>query len=364
MLVARERRTAGIACTAQLQLRHPELCPLAGPASQLAEQAQAGLYPLPPLPTAPGDPTLGDLPFKYRRLDKGGALVYSSAEDAARDVDPSSHFDAGFLWVSWDECQTIEGVAVYRIREGSYVRGGGSCKELALPSFRGLAFRDTPRLPFGWVLQDTFTSYTPGSDEALTSHELLRFAVVQVLETQKIGAWDWYRIGDNEWVEQRKLALVQPDTRRPLGVDGERWISVNLYEQTLAAYDQGRMVYATLVSSGLAKWSTRTGVFQVHTKWARDRMSGAFEADHSDYYYLEDVPWVLYFDETRALHGAYWHNGFGYPRSHGCVNLSPADSHWLFDWAEEGTWVHVWDPSGRSPAASEGSGLVLGHLGA
>ena len=78
-------------------------------------------------------------------------------------------------------------------------------------------------------------------------------------------------------------------------------------------------------------------------------MSGATTADRSDYYYLEDVPWTMYFDEKRALHGAYWHNGFGYARSHGCVNLSVGDSRWLYDWANLGDIVYVFDPSGRTP---------------
>jgi lipoprotein-anchoring transpeptidase ErfK/SrfK len=82
-------------------------------------------------------------------------------------------------------------------------------------------------------------------------------------------------------------------------------------------------------------------------------MSGAFEADRSDFYSLEDVPWIMYYDDARALHGAYWHNNFGYQQSHGCVNLAPADAQWLFEWVEEGTWVYVWDPSGETPTDDE-----------
>jgi lipoprotein-anchoring transpeptidase ErfK/SrfK len=141
-------------------------------------------------------------------------------------------------------------------------------------------------------------------------------------------------------------------------VEGDRWISINLYEQTLTVYENSQMVFATMVSSGLDGWWTQPGVFQVYERLASDPMAGAFAADRSDYYYLEDVPWILYFDESRAIHGAYWHNGYGYPRSHGCVNLSPADAQWVYDWAEEGTWVYVFDPSGRTPVdpAQYGSG--------
>jgi lipoprotein-anchoring transpeptidase ErfK/SrfK len=67
------------------------------------------------------------------------------------------------------------------------------------------------------------------------------------------------------------------------------------------------------------------------------------------YYFLEDVPWVLYFDQSRALHGTYWHDQFGTPNSRGCVNLSITDARWFFEFAQEGSWVYVWDPTGETP---------------
>jgi len=109
------------------------------------------------------------------------------------------------------------------------------------------------------------------------------------------------------------------------------------------------MVFATMVSSGIEPFYTRPGLFQIAQKKTSETMTGTFESDRSDFYYLEDVPWTMYFDGDRALHGAYWHSWFGYPLSHGCVNLSTGDSHWLFDWANEGDYVYVWDPSGKTP---------------
>jgi lipoprotein-anchoring transpeptidase ErfK/SrfK len=114
---------------------------------------------------------------------------------------------------------------------------------------------------------------------------------------------------------------------------------VNLFEQTLAAYVGDRMVYATLVSSGLPGWNTPPGLFQVWQKVKAGKMSGA--ENRPDYYFLEDVPWSLYFNQDVALHGAYWHNSFGYKHSHGCVNLAPLDAKWLFEWAPENLWVRV-----------------------
>jgi lipoprotein-anchoring transpeptidase ErfK/SrfK len=132
-------------------------------------------------------------------------------------------------------------------------------------------------------------------------------------------------------------------------VTNNRWIEVNLQEQILSVYDQGRLVFAALVSTGLPGAWTQPGLFQIYLKKEAETMSGAFTADRSDYYYLEDVPWTMYFDHARALHGTYWHNGYGVPRSRGCVNLSPGDAQWIYNWAKDGDWVYVWDPSGQTP---------------
>ena len=117
-----------------------------------------------------------------------------------------------------------------------------------------------------------------------------------------------------------------------------------------AVPDEGdRPVFATLVSSGRAAdgFGTPTGSFRIRTKHVSATMDdpdGGAEA-----YSIEDVPWTMYFDGARALHGAYWRTRFGYPQSHGCVNLSTGDSHWLFNWAVEGDWVYVHDPTGLTP---------------
>ncbi len=177
--------------------------------------------------------------------------------------------------------------------------------------------------------------------------------MVQIYESQEVEGATWYRIGPDEWVADNLLAIVTPDPQRPEGIPEDRWIDINLYEQTLTVYDQGELVFATMASTGLPGWWTQPGVFQVYARLENDDMSGAFAADRSDYYLLEDVPWVLYYDKARAMHGAYWHNGYGLPRSHGCVNLSPTDAHWLYDFAQEGTWVHAWDPSGKTPTDAE-----------
>ena len=111
-----------------------------------------------------------------------------------------------------------------------------------------------------------------------------------------------------------------------------RWIDVNLSTQTLTAYEGSTPVYSALVSTGLPATPTVVGQFRIWTKLRYDDMSGPG-------YYLRDVPYVMYFYRGYGLHGTYWHNNFGTPMSHGCVNLRNTDAGWLFNWASVGTLV-------------------------
>jgi hypothetical protein len=338
-------------CSPQTQLREERRCPDLGPSAGRADLARQGIDPVRPLPIVGLDPALGYVPFSYRKLDGDGTRLYSTAQDAANSSGAAGGFDPGLVWVSWSECQVIHDRAVYLTASG-YIRGGSECKQTEMPSFRGLAFSRTPSGSFGWILGTTEVRTAPGLSAPVVGQRY-RFAREHVFEWAQADDLSWARIGAEAWVAAKDIAAVTPDTTRPEGVEADRWISINLFEQTLAVYEGGRLVFATMISTGLPGWWTQPGTFQVYSKLERDDMSGAFEADRSDYYLLQDVPWVLYYDKARALHGAYWHNGYGYARSHGCVNLSPADAHWIFDWAEEGTYVHVFDPSGQTPTDPE-----------
>jgi lipoprotein-anchoring transpeptidase ErfK/SrfK len=173
--------------------------------------------------------------------------------------------------------------------------------------------------------------------------------VIQIYEVRIVNGVEWYLINFNQWLDRPNVRQVTIDTQTPPGVQADRWIDINLYEQTMAVYDNHELIFAALIATGVDPYFTQPGVFQIYQKKPTETMSGAFEADKSDYYYLEDVPWTMYFDQARALHGAYWRTIFGYPQSHGCINLSIGDSRWLYDWANEGDWVYVHDPSGQTP---------------
>ena len=111
-------------------------------------------------------------------------------------------------------------------------------------------------------------------------------------------------------------------------------IVVNLTDQQVYAYEDGVLLRSVTVSTGLYGTPTVTGDFRIYWKLTSQTMSGPG-------YYLPGVPWVMYFHQGYALHGTYWHNNFGQPMSHGCVNLPTDEAEWFFRWAEVGTPVSV-----------------------
>jgi lipoprotein-anchoring transpeptidase ErfK/SrfK len=116
--------------------------------------------------------------------------------------------------------------------------------------------------------------------------------------------------------------------------NGMRWIDIDLTNQAVYAYEGDVMINSFIVSTGTWLTPTVTGQYKVYVKYRYDDMSGPG-------YFLPDVPYVMYFYKGYGLHGTYWHNNFGTPMSHGCINLRTDDAAWLFDWASIGTVVNV-----------------------
>jgi lipoprotein-anchoring transpeptidase ErfK/SrfK len=135
------------------------------------------------------------------------------------------------------------------------------------------------------------------------------------------------------------LAQAEPETQVLGEADpsAEKRIYVDLSTQTLTAYQGDSLFMSALVSTG--KWGrTPTGEFSIWSKFRATRMSGG---SGSDYYNLPNVPYTMFFSGSGvaanrgfALHGAYWHNNFGHPMSHGCINMRTVDSQKLFNWAD------------------------------
>ncbi len=298
-----------------------------------------------------GPEELGDTTTRYIRLDSENDLnYYYSLERAIFSEVSDGNFRPGYTFAAFESVNEIDGETYYLLTDDTWINGTDVIKEVYPTPFRGVLMNGTtPIRPFGWVVSARLTHVTPGWDSPTSDRMLNRYEFVEVYETETIYGFDWYRIGPDEWVEQRALGLVFPNNTPPTGVENGRWIELNLFEQTTAVYDNEELVFATLTTSGSDAYYTRPGLFKVYSRFEITSMAGGVEADKSDQYYLQGIPWVLYFDDGRGFHGEYWHDHLGYQSSHGCANLSFADSEWLFDWAELGDWVYVWDPSGDTP---------------
>ncbi len=127
-------------------------------------------------------------------------------------------------------------------------------------------------------------------------------------------------------------AISNPD--QPAADASGYWIDIDLGEQMLYAYDGNEIVGSFVVSTGVAAHPTVTGQYYIYVKYLYTDMSGPG-------YYLPDVPYTMYFYSGYGIHGTYWHNNFGVPMSHGCVNMRTSDAEWLFNWASVGTLVNI-----------------------
>lgn len=157
----------------------------------------------------------------------------------------------------------------------------------------------------------------------------------QINPNDKTGVFEEKRI-------EVPLAVLQEDDFRMAGVLGvksdEKRIEVSLFEQKLRAWDGDKLFLETPVSTGLPWWPTPKGEFRIWIKLRATKMEGG---SGRYYYNLPNVPYTMFFENDKiprwkgyGIHGAYWHNDFGTPRSHGCVNLPVDAARKLYYWAD------------------------------
>lgn len=189
---------------------------------------------------------------------------------------------------------------------------------------------------FVWPRGGMVEAYTTNkANGGGVNRQLAARTAVPVLgvENDKAGKPTAYRIGESEWMSAQDVKVFTPLPPPKLLKDGERWIDVDLDAQILVAYEGDTPVYATLVTSGAKDTPTKTGTYRIWRKESEADMNGL---NGEDPYSVATVPWTQYFsvEDKYALHTSYWHDAFGRPRSHGCVNLSPRDARWLYFWSD------------------------------
>jgi hypothetical protein len=246
----------------------------------------------------------------------------------------------GTLTVRQYDELTVGGKVYWRIsqRGNEYVLE--STVNMMHPSdFMGTRLGDDTgrKLPiaFVWPRNNWQQAWTYRKPNAISNRQLAARTPVAILEvaTAKDGKPTAYRIGAEEWLNALDVRVFQPTEPPPLLQPNERWIDIDLDLQILVAFEGTLPVYATMISSGAKDTPTTTGLYRM---WLKESEADMKNLKAEDPYSVATVPWTQFFfpDEDLAIHTAYWHDGFGKPKSHGCVNLAPRDARWLYYWSE------------------------------
>jgi hypothetical protein len=192
-------------------------------------------------------------------------------------------------------------------------------------------------LPLGWITNPHQWKYTFDDDKMHRHEHVDRFTIVQLTGKKQIFEdKSYWETAEGWWMRAMDGTVANPGPPPRNLAPGERWIDVNLGLQSLVAFEGDKPVFATIVSTGrhdddpVKDHHTRPGEFRVREKHVSATMDSDTATDGP--YSIEDVPWIMYFDGSTALHGAFWHSRFGHERSHGCVNMTPHDAHELFGW--------------------------------
>jgi hypothetical protein len=292
--------------------------------------------PSPPALDALADKvTDADLPWFLRDGHVSPNLSGLVKSDSAVKIDDVAHHNG----VAFVETFLSEGRR-YNVSTDLRVMPADRFRPIRGSDFHGYVIGEDIDFPFALVRKKGAKKWQASKDRLKEAGDLEWRSAVPLTGKQKIVDGKlYYEAKEGFWVDDRSAGRVDPAKKMPgWGKNGEKWIDVNITKQVLVAYEGTKPVYTTLVSSGEAGLgdpektkSTKRGIFRIHTKYLSITMDSDVVGEEFE---LRDVPYVQYFEDGYALHGAYWHDVFGQPKSHGCVNLAPEDARRLFFWTE------------------------------
>jgi hypothetical protein len=229
----------------------------------------------------------------------------------------------------------------YKTIKGEYVPGE-TVHLVVPPMLRGYLVTGETPLPAVIITDRKASFFNERGGKFGGAGPAERFASFPVRDRRKVGGTEFFRVDEKRWVKASQVELFELSDP-PEGISAqEKWIRVELSRQTLEAYQGTAPYYVTLVSTGLPHdekpqtmaelTETPRGEFRIEWKHVSDDMTGAVSDE--DAYSVEDVPWVQYIHRNIAFHASFWHTSYGRPRSHGCINLAPADARALFQWTD------------------------------
>ncbi|MAT43419.1 MAG: hypothetical protein CL609_13865 [Anaerolineaceae bacterium] len=188
--------------------------------------------------------------------------------------------------------------------------------------------------------------------------------VTEIVKDQKGKVW--YKVPDDKWdihyyVDAEHAHFIEPEEITPLSPNVSRenkWIEILLEEQAVIAYENERPIFFARTATGArfidGDFRTQPGNYLTNRKRPSRHMAAGDPAAPNSYD-LPGIPWICYLTESGiSFHGTYWHNDYGKPRSHGCINLTPDDARWVYRWtlpivppdqeirnADHGTYVYI-----------------------
>lgn len=225
-----------------------------------------------------------------------------------------------------------------KMRDGSWLKLT-DLKRTGASLFSGVMLTEQPKYPMVWILKTSITAQYPGGSYLQGQPVVKRYDRYYIYATVHVGQFDWYLIAPGQWVEQRRVGKLDVTQKPANAPTTGKWVAVDLYEQMMVAYEGTTPVAATLISSGLPPLNTNLGTFKVYQRLELTPLRGSM--GEADGYSLPNVPYAMFFDKDIGFHGVYWHDGFGYMRSHGCVNLAISDAKWLFEWSSDAPEFNV-----------------------
>jgi hypothetical protein len=301
------------------------------------------------LPTGKdGKPIGGDSP-----AGGGGETPWYNKEGARKQVslnDLQAHDGPVFermvrgFYLSLDKKVTFPSGRFWRTAAGLYAPFDHLVVHEPKTEFEGVHVADADekrKLPIGFILGLHARQYyfTDGVEKPKRGDHVDRFSIVGLTGQKKVfEERTYYETLDGWYTRDVDGTTTKPGPAPADLSPGEKWVDVNLSTQSLVAFEGDKPVYATIISSGrhddndpTKDHRTKMGTFRIREKHISATMDDDSASDGP--YSIEDVPWIMYFNGSYALHGAFWHSAFGHERSHGCVNMTPHDAKELFGWA-------------------------------
>ncbi|MBU1221992.1 L,D-transpeptidase [Myxococcota bacterium] len=272
------------------------------------------------------------VPHKYGRVRRANASYFANLKSMEENKPAGSFHRGDMVQLTTFKSKGGKG---YWITGKNYLAWDDDISGYKVPPYHGIDLRkEDINLPAAIIrakAKGAVIFEYPGGPEKKGVKPIPHYASRAIYDRKKVGKAVYYRIKEG-WILARRVLSAWPADPPPGLKPCEKWIDINVSMQTLVAYEGREPVYVAPISTGKKKYPTKYGIFRIWAMKANSDMNSSMGA--SERYRVDDVPWAMFFYLGQAMHAAYWHTEFGNRKSHGCVNLTPVDAKWIYDWTD------------------------------